>query len=174
MRSQVRRTFGHVTGVGILLMSSWTIAPRTAASPADTATTRRGVEAAGSASIMGTAWKADNTPIAQANVRLRNVGSGKTQAAAIANEAGQFTFGDIEPGSYIVELISDKGKVLAVSHTLAVGQGETIATFVRLGTKVPWFGGFFVSAAASVTAAAASMGVTAVAPEEMRPVSPQK
>jgi hypothetical protein len=174
MRSQVRRTFGHVTWAGILLLSSWTIAPSTAASPAGAATTRRGTDAVGSASIMGTAWKADNTPIPQAKVRLRNVASGKTVAAAIANDAGQFTFGDIEPGPYIVELISDNGRILAVSHTLAVGQGETIATFVRLGSKVPWFGGFFVNAAASVTAAAASTGVTAVAPEEMRPVSPQK
>jgi hypothetical protein len=154
-------------------MSAWAIVPSAAASPAGIVTTHR-MEAVGSASIMGTAWKADNTPIPQAKVRLRDVGSGKTLAAAIANEAGQFTFSDIEPGSYIVELVSDKGRVLAVGHTLAVGAGETIVTFVRLGTKVPWFDGFFVNAAASVAAAAASMGVTAVAPQEMRPVSPQK
>ena len=173
MRWQVRRTFRHATWAGIVLMSAWAIAPSAAAFPAGTATTLR-MEAAGSASIMGTAWKADNTPIPQAKVRLRDAGSGKPLAAAIANDAGQFTFGDIEPGSYIVELISDNGKVLAVGHTLAVGAGETIVTFVRLGTKVPWFEGFFVNAAASVAAAAASMGVTAVAPQEMRPVSPQK
>jgi hypothetical protein len=173
MRSQMRRTFGHATWAGIVLLSAWAIVPSAAASPAGTAT-RRGTEAIGSASILGTAWKADNTPIPQAEVRLRNVGSGKILAAAIANDAGQFTFSDIEPGSYIVELISTKGRVLAVGHTLAVGEGETIVTFVRLGTKVPWFDGFFVNAAASVAAAAASMGVTAVAPQEMRPVSPQK
>jgi hypothetical protein len=83
-------------------------------------------------------------------------------------------FGDIEGGSYIVELVSDSGKILAVGQALAVGSGETILTFVRIGAKVPWFDGFFGNAAAIVAAAAASTGVTAVAPEQMRPVSPQK
>ena len=170
MRWQARRAF---TWAGIVLMSLRATVPSAAASPAGTATTRR-METVSSAWIMGTAWKADNTPIPQAKVRLRDVGSGKIRDATIANGAGQFTFGDIEPGLYAVELISDNGRVLAVGHTLAVGAGETIATFVRLGTKVPWFEGFFVNGAAAVAAAAASTGVTAVAPQEMRPVSPQK
>ena len=43
-----------------------------------------------------------------------------------------------------------------------VGADETVATFIRLGTRVPWYSGFFTNAAAAALAAAASLGVTAV------------
>jgi len=36
---------------------------------------------------------------------------------------------------------------------------------------VPWFDGFFGSAALAVAAGAAAAGLTAVAPEQVRPVS---
>ena len=45
--------------------------------------------------------------------------------------------------------------------------GETVATFVRLAARSPWFSGFFGNAASGLAAVAASTGVTAVAPEEM-------
>jgi hypothetical protein len=123
-------------------------------------------------SIIGAAWNADNTPIPNARLRLRNVVTGRAQAATVANPAGRFTFADIESGTYVVELISDAGKVLAVSHTATVGPGETIVTFVRLGSKVPWFDGFFRNAATVVSSAAASTGIVAMAPEQMQCVSP--
>ena len=121
--------------------------------------------------IVGSAWKADNTPIPHAKVRLRNVVTGKLVAAAEADDGGEFVFDKIETGSYLVELVSDSGKVMAVSHSFTVGSGETVATFVRLGAKAPWFDGFFGSAALAVAAGAAAAGLTAVAPEQVRPVS---
>jgi hypothetical protein len=166
MRSRLRRAFGEVACVcaGIMLMMSAAAAAISSASDARTANR--------STSIMGAAWKADNTPIPNAKVRLRDIVTGKIQAATAANEAGQFLFGNILSGSYIVELISDSGRILAVGHTVAVDPGETVATFVRLGTKVPWFDGFFGNAATAVASAAASTGITAMAPEEMQCASP--
>lgn len=125
-----------------------------------------------STSIMGTAWHADHTPIPYAKLRLRNVVSGRIHADTLANELGQFAFQSMEIGSYLVELVNDAGQVLTVGQTFSVGPGETIATFVRLGTKVPWFTGFFANAAAAVSATAAAAGVTAVAPEKMTCASP--
>src|SRR6516164_1090873 len=45
------------------------------------------------ATILGSAWNADNTPIKGANLRLRNVVTGKIEAETKANEAGEFEIG---------------------------------------------------------------------------------
>src|SRR5512145_421857 len=83
--------------------------------------------------IEGRAWKGNNAPIPQAMLRLRNVVSGTIQAHTRADEAGRFAFTNVTPGTYLVELINDAGRVLAVSQTFIVARGETVATFVRLG-----------------------------------------
>jgi hypothetical protein len=123
----------------------------------------RGVRASGSASITGAAWKADNSPIPGAHVRLRNIITGKVATSAVADETGRFSFSSVEGGTYVVELLDAGGKVLAVGHAFAIAPGETVATFVRLGTKVPWFSGFFSNAAGAVASAASGEGVTAMA-----------
>ena len=121
--------------------------------------------------INGVAWEADNSPVAYAKIRLRNVVSGRIQSGIIADADGRFVFTAIPPGAYLIELVNDDGRVLAVGHTFSLGPGETVATFVRLPRKAPWFHGFFSNAAALVAAAAASTGITAVAPEAVPPVS---
>jgi hypothetical protein len=117
-----------------------------------------------STAIQGTAWNADSTPIPAARLRLRNATTGRIVAETVANGTGQFTFTNIEQGTYIVELVNESGKVLAVGDAFMVESGETVATFVRLSTHVPWFAGFFENAAGAATAAAAGLGVTALAP----------
>lgn len=123
--------------------------------------------------ILGAAWTADNQPIKQANLRLRNVVTGKVQAVAIANDAGQFAFENVPGGSYVVELLNESGRVEVVGDVFTIANGETVATFVRTGTRVPWFTGFFNNTIAAVSSAAASQGVTAIAPLA-RPVSPKR
>jgi hypothetical protein len=54
-----------------------------------------------------------------------------------------------------------------VGHAFVIAPGETVATFVRLGTKVPWFTGFFNNAASAVASTAAGLGVTAIAPVQL-------
>ncbi len=137
-----------------------------AAAPARTATTRvGGAVASRVTSIAGVAWNADNSPLPGARVRLRNVVTGKVAMTAVANELGQFTFAAMEPGSYLIELVNERDKILTVGQTFTIEPGETVATFVRLGAKAPWFNGFFGNAAAAVASAAAAAGVTAIAPE---------
>ena len=149
--------------------------PARANAPSRTVAVGRGpasVEAGISSSITGSVWRADNTPLPRGRLRLRNVTTGRIAATTVGNDAGQFVFSDFEPGTYIVELVSDKGRLLAAGNAVVVGRGETVATFVRLTSKVPWFDGFFSNAAATVATAAASLGVTAVAPEQMKCASP--
>ena len=122
-------------------------------------------------SIQGAAWRSDNTPIPRAVLRLRNVVTGKIEATTIANDAGNFAFTGIGDGTFLVELVSEGGKVMMVGHTFTVAPGETVATFVRLGPKVPWFNGFFGNAAQTVSSSAANTGVQAIAPEVVTCIS---
>jgi len=115
-------------------------------------------------SIVGSAWNADNTPIKGAHVRLRNVVTGKVEAVARANDAGEFTFENVEGGSYVVELVTDTGHVQTVSHVFTIAPGETIATFVRLGPKIPWAGLLFNNTAGNVAATAATEGIAVIVP----------
>ena len=117
-----------------------------------------------STTILGVAWHADDTPIKHANLRLRNVLTGKATGVTTANETGQFTFENIEAGTYLVELVSDSGRVRTVSDIFTIAPGETVATFVRLSTKLPWVTAFFGNSASSVAAAAATLGIAAIAP----------
>ena len=114
--------------------------------------------------VLGSAWNADKTPIAGASVRLRNVLTGKIEAATKADETGQFTFETVERGTYVVELITDSGRVRAVGNVFTIAPGETVATFVRLEPKENWVAGIFSSSAANVSAAAAAAGIAAIAP----------
>lgn len=123
--------------------------------------------------ILGSVWNARNEGVPGALVRLRNIASGRIEATARANDVGRFTFEGVEGGSYVLELVNDDGRVIAMGHNFTVLPGETIATFIRLGAKPPWFAGFFANAGAAAVSSAASFGLTAVAPVG-QPTSPQR
>jgi hypothetical protein len=125
------------------------------------------VASKGATSILGVVWNVDNTPMPGARVQLRNLVSGKVDATSVANQTGQFSFNQIEGGRYVIELIGVNGKIMTVGHAFVIAPGESVATFVRMGTKVPWFSGFFGNAATAVTSTAASQGITAIAPVQL-------
>ena len=112
--------------------------------------------------VTGIAWHRDNTPVSHALLRLRDVTSGRIIRGTQADAAGRFSFATVPSGSYIVELVDEDGGIRGVGQMFSVGPTETVATFIRLGTHVPWFNGFFNNAAAAVVASAAALGVTAV------------
>jgi arginyl-tRNA synthetase len=125
------------------------------------------------ATVFGFVWDASDDPIPFANVRLRNATTGRVEANAVAADNGEFTFQGLEGGTYVIEYVSANGRVLAVGHVFSVAPGEAVATFIRLRNRTPWMAALFGSAgsvAATVVSAAASIGVTALAPTS-RPVS---
>ena len=182
MKNRAIRPFVYLVVSALALVPTATLAANKAAKATAAKTVSVGApgSAAGgrSTSILGAAWTSDNTPIPHAKLRLRNVVTGRIEATTVANDAGRFAFTAIEGGTYAIELVSDVGKVLTLGHTFTIAPGETVATFVRLGTKLPWFNavfggqsGFAGNAAAAAASTAASMGVTAVAPTEIRTAS---
>ena len=122
--------------------------------------------------VQGTAWRGDTTPIPQARIRLRNIQTGRGIAVAVTSSDGRFRFDLVEPGAYVVELLSANDKVMAVGDLFGVSADMQSITFVRLSAKSPWFGGFFGNAAAAAIAAASTLGVTATG-SNGRPASPQ-
>jgi hypothetical protein len=130
------------------------------------------VSAPGSAAVRGIVWNADNAPVPAGKVRLRNLHTGRVEAATVTSDSGQFTFDKIRRGAYLTEVADDSGKVIAVGQSFGLETGETVATFVRLPARRSWFSGAFSNAAAAVIAAASSAGVTAIG-STSPPVSPQ-
>ena len=122
--------------------------------------------------VRGVVWAGDNSPVPNAKVRLRNIETGRVISASETSASGQFVFGNVAKGSYLVELVSDNGKVLAVGPTFRIEAGQTISTVVRLPTRRSWYAGMFSNAAAAVIAAASSVGLTAVGTHGP-PISPQ-
>jgi hypothetical protein len=122
--------------------------------------------------VIGTAWKGDTLPYPQAPIRLRNVETGRSMARTVADGDGRFRFERVDPGAYVVELLSAEDKVLAVGDLFGVTAGGQATTLVRLTSKAPWVGGFFGNAAAAAISAASTLGVTAVG-SSGRPASGQ-
>lgn len=114
--------------------------------------------------IQGNALNAENGPLAEAIVRLRDARYGKISNTEVTDQLGLFAFGVVDPGSYVVELIDRSTVVLATSELLIVGPGETASAIVKLPSRRQSLGGFFghgVQQALAVTAAAAAAGVLA-------------
>ena len=132
----------------------------------------RRVSAAASAVVRGMVWNADNSPVPDGRVRLRNLHTGRAEAATVTTERGQFTFDKIPRGLYLAEVVDQNGKVIAVGQSFRIETGETVATFVRLPARRSWFAGAFSNTAAAVIAVASSAGVTAIG-STAPPVSPQ-
>jgi hypothetical protein len=114
------------------------------------------------ATIVGNVVDADDKPIAAARLRLRNVADGRIVASARGDQNGQFRFAGVASGTYLVEVLDERGNVRGVSQAFTVGPGEILSTIVRLTVHRPWYSGFFSNAAIAAVSSAAALGVTAV------------
>ena len=126
----------------------------------------------GTGVVIGTAWRSDTTPFDRARLRLRNVTTGRGAATAVSNREGRFRFDDVEPGPYVVELLGDGDRVLAVSDLFGVTAEQQVSTIVRLSSRTPFFGGLFGIGAAAAIAAASTLGITATG-SNGQPISAQ-
>ena len=120
-------------------------------------------------SVMGYLWAGEGTPISNATVHLRNIVTGQIEQVSTTLQNGAFAFNGVEGGTYAIEYVSESGgRVMAVGQAFSVAPGETVATFVRLGSRllavVPDFASNVAQAAISTAASAGIAGT--VAPEQ--------
>jgi hypothetical protein len=117
------------------------------------------------ATIHVSAVSATNAPLPGRLLRLRDARYGRLVATHTTDEAGTFTFRDVEPGSYIIELLGGDQSIQATSALLFVDGGAVVYAVVRLPSRLEPAAGFFgrgVVLAGAVIAAAAAAGVLAV------------
>ena len=103
------------------------------------------VSQAQSGTIRGTARESDGDALDNETVRLRNVSTGQITATSTTTGNGSFTFANVPPGSYVVEVVDSTGRVIAASSALSLAAGATTTITVT-------------SAAGAAAAAAAGGG----------------
>lgn len=117
------------------------------------------------ATIQGTAVNWTNSAMSNAPIRLRDARLGRVINTVVTDRFGAFEFRSLEPGSYVVELMSPAGDaVLAATPIINVNSGQSVATLVKLPFKSPPLGGILGSSLASalaITSAAVAAGVLA-------------
>jgi hypothetical protein len=82
--------------------------------------------------LIGLARNSLNAPIPYARVLLRNISTGEVQERATADELGRFSFVDLDPNAYVVELLGPDGAVVAASAMVKLSKGQLGQTEVRV------------------------------------------
>jgi hypothetical protein len=118
--------------------------------------------------IQGNALDSSNGRLANAVVRLRDARYGRIVDRQLTDKSGLFAFKAIDPGSYIVELMSSDKSILAASELLNVNLGEVESAVVKLPVRIP----AFTPGATAAVILAAAVGVAAVVPTI--PISPNQ
>jgi len=120
-----------------------------------------------SSTIQGHVLTSTNGAMPSVTVRLRDARFGRIVDTQSTDASGLFTFQNIEPGSYVVELMAaDRSTILTASQMIYVNAGDALSAVIKLPLRIPPFAGLMGSAstpaAAAVQAAATSvLAVTA-------------
>lgn len=125
--------------------------------------------------IQGTALNSTNGQLNGVPVRLRDARFGRIVDTQLTDGSGLFAFKAIDPGSYIVEIMSNDQAILAASQLLNVNPGQAVSAVVKLPFRIPPFAGILGSstttpAAVAVATEAAASSVAAFIPTT--PISP--
>jgi hypothetical protein len=122
--------------------------------------------------IRGTALNSANSPLPEVVVRLRDARSGRIVDTTKTDKDGLFVFRNVDPGSYVVELMNPANTtVLASSQIVYVSSGESGSAVVKLPFRLPAYtdalgnatsaAALFSTAAQAVIAAAAASNTVA-------------
>src|SRR4051794_10467447 len=125
--------------------------------------------------IQGNALNSTNGELNGALVRLRDARFGRIVDTQMTDKSGLFAFKAVDPGSYVVEIVSAQRSVLAASQLLTVDAGQAVSAVVKLPFGIPM--GVLGSAGSTPTATvittqAALSSVVAVVPTI--PISPNE
>jgi hypothetical protein len=119
---------------------------------------------AGEALIKGSAMDMNNTPLAHAPVRLRNLMSNTVEQSSYANELGEFIFLARPEVPYVVEVADQAGRIIGVGDIITAQAGDVAGAIVTIPSKLPALAGVFGESAGSVASAATGTGISALDP----------
>jgi hypothetical protein len=109
--------------------------PTTSLTPFDdTAAQLRSVGATTNA-IVGRAVTELGQRVPYARLLLRNTITGQIEARATADQNGVFTFTDVVPSGYVIELVGADGSVLASSELVPLDNGDLKQATVRIAAN---------------------------------------
>jgi hypothetical protein len=139
------------------------VAPKSAASAKLLPGTRVSVLS----SIEGKALNAVNVPLTETGVRLRDARSGRIVQNTVTDKQGAFSFKEIDPGTYVVEVMGPgQSAVVASSALINVGTGDALSALVRVPFQTSALAGLLgnsQSAASAITNAAQVVTAAAAA-----------
>ncbi len=92
----------------------------------------RPANATSDARIIGTVIDSTQVLVKNASLRLRDLSTGQVPQAGSSNDNGEFEFTILEPGTYVVEMVSPAGLVVAVSTAGTLARYETFQTRVEV------------------------------------------
>ena len=168
---------------GLLALSATSAAQQAPAQTQDlTKTVQRGPvqsnsgpgQQAGTSIINGLALAANNNPLPNVTVHLRNLESRRVEQRSVTDRHGQFMF-VVKPNvPYVVEIAGDAGKIFAASDVITTQLGEVAGAMVTIPAPLPAIAGLFRDTAGSILSAATGTGLTAVDSSVPPVVSPER
>ena len=123
-------------------------------------TPRTSAAAKSTGTITGVARSTAGQPLGGHSVRVRSVRTGDVVATATTSANGSFVVANLDPGSYVVEIVDTAGRIAGTSAIAAVVEGS-IASVMVTAASTELVGG--VATALIVTLiAAGAVGTTAI------------
>jgi hypothetical protein len=82
--------------------------------------------------VIGSVLDVRTIPVARASVQLRNLNTGHVEQSARTSTDGTYEFPVNEPGTFVVEMLSENGSIVALSNAGSLLRYETLHTVVQL------------------------------------------
>ena len=118
------------------------------------------------ATIQGNAATATDGRLPNSMVRLRDARFGRIVDTQFTDKTGAFVFKAVDPGNYIVEIVSTNQTTIAATQMLSANAGETVTAVVKLPLKPSLFASVLgqQGGSAATPATASATSVTELAP----------
>ena len=120
------------------------------------------------ASVGGTATSSTGETLVNATVQLRDLETGTVTSTTTSSSTGAFSFGAVNPGNYVVEVLNAAGQVVGTSAPVSVAAGAALtgvtvtATAAAVAASAVAAGAGTIVAVTTAAAAAGIVGVAAV------------
>lgn len=118
----------------------------------------------GFATIQGNATRSGGS-LPNSMVRLRDARFGRIIDTQVTDRTGVFAFRGLDPGNYIVEIVSNNAQqsVLSATQMISANAGETVTAVVRMPIQPSMFAGVLGQQGAT-SASASPAGLAEVVP----------